>query len=145
MVQSLTLRAGPEEYAPRAPGPGRKAGSWCSRNRLVGVTVFSRHYTLGMPAYLIADVTVTDPGRYPDYVRLVPATLEPYGGRFIVRGGATEIAEGDWQPQRLVIIEFPSLERAKAWYDSPEYAPAKRLRQQCSDGRLLFVEGAPPA
>lgn len=102
-------------------------------------------YTLGMPAYLIADVTVTDPERYPEYVRLVPATLEPYGGRFIVRGGTTEIAEGDWQPQRLVIIEFPSLAQARAWYDSPEYAPAKALRQRLSEGRLLFVEGVPPA
>jgi uncharacterized protein (DUF1330 family) len=98
-----------------------------------------------MPAYLIADVTVTDPERYPDYVRLVPATLEPFGGRFIVRGGQTEIAEGDWQPQRLVIIEFPSLEQAKAWYHSDEYAPAKELRQRYSDGRIVFADGVPPA
>ena len=97
-----------------------------------------------MPAYLIADVTVTDPDRYPDYVRLVPATLEPFGGRFIARGGATETLEGVWRPQRLVIIEFPSLERARAWYHSPEYAPAKELRQRYSDGRLIFVEGVPP-
>jgi len=96
-----------------------------------------------MPAYLIADVTVTDPERYPDYVRLVPATLEPYGGRFVVRGGTTEIAEGDWQPQRLVIIEFPSMEQAKAWYHSSEYGPAKELRQRYSNGRLLFAEGVP--
>jgi uncharacterized protein (DUF1330 family) len=98
-----------------------------------------------MPAYVIADVTVTDPEHYPDYVRLVPATLEPFGGRFIVRGGQTEIAEGDWQPQRLVIIEFPSMEQAQAWYHSAEYAPAKALRQRYSEGKLLFADGAPPA
>lgn len=98
-----------------------------------------------MPAYLIADVTVTDPERYPDYVRLVPATLEPFGGRFIVRGGHTEVAEGDWQPQRLVIIEFPSLEQAKAWYHSAEYAPAKELRQRYSNGRIVIADGVPPA
>ena len=98
-----------------------------------------------MPAYLIADVTVTDPERYPDYVRLVPATLEPYSGRFIVRGGATEIAEGDWQPQRLVIIEFPTMEQAKAWYCSAEYGPARELRHRYSEGRLIFAEGVAPA
>jgi uncharacterized protein (DUF1330 family) len=93
---------------------------------------------------VIADINVRDPERYPDYVRQVPATLEPYGGRFIVRGGAVETAEGDWHPKRLVIIEFPSLERAKAWYDSPEYAPARQLRWDTSDGRILFVDGAAP-
>jgi len=95
-----------------------------------------------MPAYVIADVTVTDPERYPDYVRLVPATLEPFGGRFIVRGGSVEVAEGEWRPQRLVVIEFPSLDRAKAWYESPEYGPARELRWKYSNGNILFVEGA---
>lgn len=98
-----------------------------------------------MPAYLIADVTVTNPERYPEYVRLVPATLEPFGGRFIARGGTVEQLEGGWAPQRLVIIEFPSMERAQAWYRSDGYAPAKALRQQFSEGRLVIVEGAPPA
>jgi uncharacterized protein (DUF1330 family) len=94
-----------------------------------------------MSAYVVADVTITDAQRYHDYVALVPATLEPFGGRFIVRGGAVEAAEGDWLPQRLVIIEFPSLERAKAWYDSPEYRPARELRWKYSTGRILFVDG----
>ncbi len=96
-----------------------------------------------MPAYVIADVTIKDPERYPDYVRQVPATLAPYGGRFVVRGGAVEVAEGDWQPSRLVVIEFPSMEQAKAWYDSPEYTPARRLRWDTSEGRIIFVEGVP--
>jgi uncharacterized protein (DUF1330 family) len=97
-----------------------------------------------MPAYLIADVTVKDPDRYRDYVRQVPATLEPYGGRFIARGGAVDPLEGGWRPGRLVIIEFPSVERARAWYDSPEYASARQLRWDTSDGRLVIVDGAPP-
>jgi uncharacterized protein (DUF1330 family) len=95
-----------------------------------------------MPAYVIADVNVTDPEHYPDYTRLVPATLEPFGGRFIVRGGSVEAVEGEWRPGRLVVIEFPSLEQAKAWYHSPEYAPARELRWRYSDARILFVEGA---
>lgn len=98
-----------------------------------------------MPAYVIVDVTVTNPERYPEYTRLVPATIEQYGGRFIVRGGAVEGLEGDWRPQRLVVIEFPSLEQAKAWYHSPEYAPARELRWQYSDARFLIVEGVSPA
>jgi uncharacterized protein (DUF1330 family) len=98
-----------------------------------------------MPAYLIADITVTNPERYPEYVRLVPATLEPFGGRFVARGGAIEQLEGGWDPQRLVIIEFPSMEQAQAWYSSEGYGPAKALRQQFSEGRLIVVEGVPPA
>jgi uncharacterized protein (DUF1330 family) len=98
-----------------------------------------------MPAYVVADITITNLERYPDYVRLVPATLEPFGGRFIVRGGAVETAEGEWMPQRLVIIEFPSMEQAKAWYHSDGYAPARAMRHQFSDGRLIFVEGVSPA
>jgi uncharacterized protein (DUF1330 family) len=98
-----------------------------------------------MPAYVIANVTIKDPERYPDYVRQVPATLAPYGGRFIARGGATEVVEGGWQPGRLVIIEFPSLEQARAWYDSPEYRPARQLRWATSDAEVTFVEGVPPA
>ena len=99
----------------------------------------------GMAAYVVVDVTVREPDRYPEYVRQVPDTLLPYGGRFIVRGGPTETVEGDWSPRRLVIIEFPSLELAKAWYDSPEYAPARSLRWELADANLLFVEGVPPA
>jgi len=98
-----------------------------------------------MPAYLIADVTITDTERYPDYVRQVPATLEPFGGRFLARGGAVVTAEGEWQPGRLVIIEFPSLERAQAWYDSAEYGPARRLRWETSHARIVIVDGVPPS
>jgi uncharacterized protein (DUF1330 family) len=94
-----------------------------------------------MPAYVIANVTVKDPVRYEDYRRLVTPTLAKYGGRFIVRGGKVEVLEGDWQPHRLVLVEFPSADHARQWWSSPEYAEAKRIRQATSEGTLLILEG----
>jgi uncharacterized protein (DUF1330 family) len=94
-----------------------------------------------MPAYVVVSVNVKDPVRYEDYKRMVPSSLAPYGGRFLVRGGAVQVREGTWSPKRLVILEFPSLEQAKAWYDSPEYAEAKALRQATASADLLIVEG----
>lgn len=94
-----------------------------------------------MPAYVIANVTIHDPVRYEDYKRMVPATLVPFGGRFIARGGQVDALEGDWRPSRLVLLEFPSVERARAWWNSPEYAQARALRQATSTGTLLILEG----
>ena len=94
-----------------------------------------------MAAYVIAEVDVRDKERYEDYKRMVPPTLEQYGGRLIVRGGATETLEGDWSPGRVVIVEFPSAEQARAWWGSDEYAPAKELRQATADSKLILVEG----
>jgi uncharacterized protein (DUF1330 family) len=94
-----------------------------------------------MPAYVIADIDVTDPGAYRDYTALVPASLEPFGGRFLVRGPEVERLEGDWEPHRVVVIEFPSLEEARAWYSSPRYEEAKAIRQRASRGSLLLVDG----
>jgi uncharacterized protein (DUF1330 family) len=94
-----------------------------------------------MAAYVVVSVQVNDPVRYEDYKRMVPPSLAPYGGRFLVRGGAVQVREGTWSPKRLVILEFPSVERAQAWYDSPEYAEAKALRQATSSADLLIVEG----
>jgi len=94
-----------------------------------------------VPAYLIASVDVKDPVRYADYRNMVMPTIAAYGGRFLARGGKVEILEGDWQPRRLVIVEFPSVERAKAWWSSPEYADAKALRQATSKGTLVVIEG----
>jgi uncharacterized protein (DUF1330 family) len=94
-----------------------------------------------MAAYVIADIDVTDPDRYSDYRRMVPPTIAAYGGRFLARGGSVESLEGPWQPKRTVILEFPSVERAKAWWDSPEYAPAKALRRSASRGSLILLEG----
>jgi uncharacterized protein (DUF1330 family) len=94
-----------------------------------------------MPAYVIANVTVKDPVRYEDYRRLVAPTIGKYGGRFIARGGRMEILEGDWRPMRLVILEFPSIEQARAWWSSPEYSEARAIRQATSEGTLLILEG----
>lgn len=94
-----------------------------------------------MPAYVVVSVDVKDSVRYEDYKKMVPPTLKPYGGRFLVRGGTVRSREGSWVPTRLVVLEFPSLEHASAWYDSPEYAPAKALRQATSAADLLIVEG----
>jgi uncharacterized protein (DUF1330 family) len=73
---------------------------------------------------------------------LSPATVAQYGGRFLARAGKTETLEGDWSPRRLVILEFPSYEQAKAWAASPEYAPAKRVRQKASRSNIVVIEGA---
>jgi uncharacterized protein (DUF1330 family) len=94
-----------------------------------------------VPAFVIANVTIHDPVRYEDYKRMVSPTLVAFGGRFIARGGRIEVLEGDWRPDRLVILEFPSLERARAWWNSAEYAEARALRQATSTGTLLILEG----
>ncbi len=94
-----------------------------------------------MPAYVIADVEVEDPETYEEYKRLVPATLEPFGGRFLVRGGAHEPLEGHWRPNRLVLLEFPSADHARRWYASDAYVDAMAIRQRVSTGSLVLVEG----
>jgi uncharacterized protein (DUF1330 family) len=94
-----------------------------------------------MSAFVIVDVEILDPERYETYKTMVPDTVSKYGGRFLARGGSVEALEGGWSPQRLVILEFPSNEQAKAWYDSVEYAPAKALRHQTAWSRMVLVEG----
>jgi uncharacterized protein (DUF1330 family) len=94
-----------------------------------------------MSAYVVVQVDIKDPVRYEDYKRLVPASLAKYGGRFIVRGGKTETLEGGWSPKRFVMLEFPDVERAKAWWGSPDYAEAKALRQATSHTEMIVVEG----
>ena len=94
-----------------------------------------------MSAYVVVQVDVKDPARYETYRKMVPASLERYGGRFIVRGGATHTMEGDWAPKRFVVVEFPSVERAKAWWDSPEYRAARDLRWATAESQLIIVEG----
>lgn len=95
-----------------------------------------------MKAYIIVDVNITNPTVYEDYKKLTPASLLPYDGKFIVRGGATDTLEGDWNPGRVVVVEFPSLEKAKAWWSSEGYAPAKAIRQSSSITKMIVVEGA---
>lgn len=94
-----------------------------------------------MAAYVIVQVEVEDPVRYEDYKPMVPPSLASYGGRFMVRGGKVETLEGDWAPTRFVMMEFPSVEKAKAWWDSPEYKDAKALRQATSKTQMIVVEG----
>jgi uncharacterized protein (DUF1330 family) len=92
-------------------------------------------------AYVIAEIEVTNPDGYKEYTTLVPATVEKYGGRFIVRGGKSTPLEGDWPERRRVIIEFPSLDAARKWWDSPEYEKPMAMRRANSKGRLIFLEG----
>lgn len=94
-----------------------------------------------MSAYVIAEVSVTDPAPYEEYRRLVPATLEKYGGRFLVRGGAVETREGGWTPARIVVLEFASMAQARRWYDSPEYQQALAIRLKNASSKVIFVEG----
>jgi uncharacterized protein (DUF1330 family) len=94
-----------------------------------------------MKAYIIVEVNVKDPVRYEDYKKMTPGSLLPYEGKFIVRGGQSEPLEGDWVPGRVVVVEFPSVEKAKAWWSSGGYAPAKALRQATADTRMILVEG----
>jgi uncharacterized protein (DUF1330 family) len=95
-----------------------------------------------MPAYVVVQITVEDPVRYAEYVRMAPPSIAAHGGRYIVRRGACEILEGSWLPPRLVVLEFPTVEQARAWWASPEYAPAKTLRQQSASTEMLLIEGS---
>jgi len=94
-----------------------------------------------MPAYVVVQVEVQDAETYERYKPLVPGSLEPFGGRFLARGGKTEPLEGSWHPKRFVIVEFPDAERARAWWSSTEYAEAKALRQASAHTEMLLVEG----
>ncbi len=94
-----------------------------------------------MSAYIVVEVDVKDPERYADYRTMVPGSLEAYGGKFKVRGGAVEKLEGDWEPSRFVVIEFDSVEQAKRWWRSDEYRQARDLRQATADTKMIVVEG----
>jgi uncharacterized protein (DUF1330 family) len=98
-----------------------------------------------MTAYVIADVTVTNPEGYAAYRPLAAASVAQHGGKFIARGGAVEPLEGGWTPKRVVIIEFPSMAAARSWHASPDYQAALKIRQANSTGRVIIVDGAPPA
>lgn len=92
-------------------------------------------------AYIIANVTVTDPVQYEQYRKLSTIAMQAYGAEPCVRGGAVTVLEGDWTPERVVILKFPSVEKAKAFYESPEYQRAKDARQGASVMRMVAVEG----
>lgn len=94
-----------------------------------------------MAAYLIAEVEITDPKAYEEYRKIVPATIAQYGGRYLVRGGAVETKEGGWTPSRVVVLEFASMDQARKWYHSPEYAPALAIRTRAGKSKVILVEG----
>ena len=96
-----------------------------------------------MPAYVVLNVTVRDREAYDRYKQLASQSVALYGGRYLVRGGATETLEGGWHPTRFVILEFATVEWGRAWWTSPEYGPAKALRQSCADTEMVLVEGVP--
>ena len=95
-----------------------------------------------MAAYVIAEIEITNPEGYKAYTQVVPATILQYGGKFVVRGGASQVLEGEWPERRRVILEFPSKEAALKWWNSPEYAGPMKMRRAASKGRLILIEGA---
>jgi len=95
-----------------------------------------------MAAYVIANVNVHDAASFEEYRRQVPATIAKHGGRYLVRGGRVEPIEGAWNPTRLVVLEFPSIEQARRWYDSEDYRGPKALRMKSALTDVIFVEGA---
>ena len=94
-----------------------------------------------MSAYVIVDVEINNHEDYEEYKKLTPASITAYDGSFIVRGGATEVLEGDWNPGRIVILEFPNVERAKQWWNSTEYELAKGIRHRAAKTRMIVVDG----
>jgi uncharacterized protein (DUF1330 family) len=96
-----------------------------------------------MPAYVVVDIMVRDRETYERYKHLAAPAVAAYGGRYLVRGGVTHTLEGSWLPSRFVILEFPTVEAGEAWWVSPEYEPAKALRQTCADTSMVLVEGVP--
>lgn len=96
-----------------------------------------------MAAYFIVDqLEVTDPEGMKPYLAGVGATIQKYGGKFLVRGGNFMVKEGDWKPRRVIVLEFRDMATLKAWYDSPEYTPLKQTRLACSSSNAVMVEGA---
>jgi uncharacterized protein (DUF1330 family) len=95
---------------------------------------------MSKPAYMVVDARSSDPERMVEYRRLAQAAVEKYGGRYLVRGAAYVALEGSWQPERLVVLEFPDMDAARKFYDSPEYLVARSVRQGVSDFDMLLVE-----
>jgi uncharacterized protein (DUF1330 family) len=96
---------------------------------------------MSLSAYVVIDIEVKDPAKYERYKELAPPSVAAHGGRYIARGGKVEVLEGSWQPKRCVILEFPSAAQAVQWWHSPEYAAARKVRQQCATANMIVVEG----
>ena len=94
-----------------------------------------------MPAYIVVEIEILDPVGYEEYKKLAGATVEKYGGKYIVRGGKTEVLEGDWQPKRVVVLEFESAQRAKEWLNCEEYREPRKMRHRTARTNMILVEG----
>ena len=94
-----------------------------------------------MPAYVIVEIDIHDPAGYEEYKKLAGATVENYGGKYIVRGGRTEVLEGDWKPERIVVLQFESADRAKEWLNCEEYREPRNMRHQTAKTNMILVEG----
>lgn len=97
-----------------------------------------------MPAYVISDVEILDDDLIATYRSLAQASIARHGGRYLARGGTVEPIEGNWSPKAIVIVEFPTMERAREWYNSPDYGEALKVRERALNRRLIFVDGVPP-
>jgi uncharacterized protein (DUF1330 family) len=94
-----------------------------------------------MSTYVIVEIDVTDPVGFEEYKKQAAATVHQHGGKYIVRGGKAEVLEGDWNPKRIVILEFPTMERAKEWLNCAEYREPRKLRQATAKTNMILVEG----
>ena len=94
-----------------------------------------------MAGYALIDVEITDQTVFAEFRERAPAVVEAHGGRFLVRGGATEVVQGDWTPHRVVIVEFDSVERAKSWWNSPDHTELRAMLDRCSKTTVTIVEG----
>lgn len=95
-----------------------------------------------MSAYIIVEIEITDPVGYEEYKKQAAATVHKHGGKYIVRGGTTEVLEGDWNPKRIVVLEFPTMKRAKEWLNCEEYCEPRKMRHRTAKTNMIVVEGA---
>ena len=94
-----------------------------------------------MPAYVFVEIEIFDQELYEEYKKMTPNTIKSYGGKFIVRGGQVEHLEGDWHPERIVLLEFPSVEKAQEWWESESYTRARLVRQRSAETKMIILEG----
>jgi len=94
-----------------------------------------------MSAYVIVEIDVLDPVGYEEYKKLAGATVEKYGGKYIVRGGRTEVLEGNWRPKRIVVLQFESMQRAREWLNCEEYRDPRKMRHRTAETKMILVEG----
>ncbi len=94
-----------------------------------------------MAGYVLIDSEVTDEALFAEFLKRVPATVDAYGGKYLVRGGGTEVIEGEWMPHRIVVVEFDNVEQARTWLNSPEYIEIKEIRTRSANADVIIVEG----